>query len=102
MMKFGKIEDIWHWEWGRILAPLIWQKIPWICVLIFFKKAHVIGTHLNYLNKFIKTCCGYSFELPRLVEAIQMSTHSICYFKEVDNITWTAILSIRKCLTVGL
>ena len=29
-------------------------------------------------------CCGYSFELPRLVEAIQMSSHSICYYKEVD------------------
>ena len=27
--------------------------------------------------------CGYSFELP-LVEAIQMSTHNICFYKEVD------------------
>ena len=25
-------------------------------------------------------CCGYSFELPRLVEAIQMSYHNICFF----------------------
>ena len=33
---------------------------------------------------FIELCCGYSFELPRLVEAIQMSTHNICLFhKEV-------------------
>ena len=25
-------------------------------------------------------CCGYSFELPQLVEAIQMSYHNICFF----------------------
>ena len=29
-------------------------------------------------------CCGYSFELPRLVEAIQMSSHNICFYKELD------------------
>ena len=29
-------------------------------------------------------CCGYSFELPRLVEAIQMSTHNICFYEKVD------------------
>ena len=28
-------------------------------------------------------CCGYLFELPQLVEAIQMSTHNICFYKEV-------------------
>ena len=27
-------------------------------------------------------CCGYSFELHRLVDAIQMSTHNICLCKE--------------------
>ena len=29
-------------------------------------------------------CCGYSFELPGHVEAIQMSTHNICLSKEVN------------------
>ena len=29
-------------------------------------------------------CCGYPFELHRLVDAIQMSTHNICLYKEVD------------------
>ena len=33
---------------------------------------------------FIKTCCGYSFELHRQVDAIQMGTHNICLYKEVD------------------
>ena len=37
------------------------------------------------------TCCGYSFELPRLVEAIQMSSHNICLYKEVDKSTLTII-----------
>ena len=27
-------------------------------------------------------CCGYSFELHRQVDAIQMSTHNICLCKE--------------------
>ena len=40
-----------------------------------------VGMHLNYLNMFIKA----------YVEAIQMSTHNISYYKEIDNITWTAI-----------
>ena len=27
-------------------------------------------------------CCGYSFELDRLVDAIQMNTDNICLYKE--------------------
>ena len=26
MMKLGKIEDIWHWEWGPNFGPLNRQK----------------------------------------------------------------------------
>ena len=33
--------------------------------------------------------CWYSFELPRLVEAIQMIINKICFYKEVD--TWPVI-----------
>ena len=44
-------------------------------------KAYVEGTHLNCINKGI--CCGYLFELHRQVDAIQMSTHNICLYKEV-------------------
>ena len=29
-------------------------------------------------------CCGYSFELHRLFDAIQMGTHNILIYKEVD------------------
>ena len=36
-------------------------------------------------------CCGHSYELPRLVEAIQMSSHNICFYKGVDKSTLTVI-----------
>ena len=36
-------------------------------------------------------CCGYSFELPQLVKAIQMSSHNRCFYKEVDKSTLTVI-----------
>ena len=36
----------------------------------------------DFLYKSI--CCGYSFELHRQVNAIQMGTYSICLYKEVD------------------
>ena len=35
----------------------------------------------NFIYKGI--CCGHSFELHRQVDAIQMSTHNICLYKEV-------------------
>ena len=31
---------------------------------------------------------GVSFELRRLVEAIQMSSHNICFYTEVDKVYW--------------
>ena len=51
-----------------------------IFFLIFFIKAFVVGTHLNCLD----LCCGYSFELPRQVEAIQTSIHNIYFYKYKD------------------
>ena len=34
-------------------------------------------------------CYGYSFELPQQVEAIQMSTHNICFYKDnQEQIVW--------------
>ena len=35
-----------------------------------------------YLLLYKNICCGYSFELPRLVEAFQTSIHNICFYKE--------------------
>ena len=50
---------------------------------LVFNDAYVIFFS-DFLYKSI--CCGYSFELPQLVEAIQMSTHNICFYKEVDKV----------------
>ena len=36
----------------------------------------------DFLYKSI--CCGFAFELHRQVDAIQMGTHNICLYKEVD------------------
>ena len=50
-------------------------------------------------------CCGYSFELHRQVNAIQMSTHNICLYKEVKkkyiccNLKTTAFLD---CALIGV
>ena len=35
-----------------------------------------------YLLLYRNICCGYLFELPWQVEAIQTSTHNICFYKE--------------------
>ena len=42
--------------------------IDYAIFLIFFINAYVVGTHLNCID----------------VDAIQMSTHNICLYKEVD------------------
>ena len=50
-------------------------------------------------------CCGYSFELHRQVDAIQMGTHNICLYKEVDkkytgcNLKTTELLD---CALIGV
>ena len=55
----------------------------------FFIKTYVVGTHLNYID----------------VDAIQMSTHNICLFKEVDkkytgcNLKTTELLD---CALIGV
>ena len=44
------------------------------CVSVFFFS--------DFLYKSI--CFGYSYELHQQVDAIQMGTHNICLYKEVD------------------
>ena len=53
--------------------------------------------------------CGYSFELHRQVDAIQMGTHNTCLYKEVDkkytgcNLKTTELLDcvlIRVCAVI--
>ena len=50
-------------------------------------------------------CCGYSFELHRQVDAIQMGAHNVCLNKEVDkkytgcNLKTTELLD---CALIGV
>ena len=62
---------------------------------------------MQFLSDFLYKgiCCGYSFELHRQVDAIQMSTHNICLYKEVDkkytgcNLKTTELLD---CALIGI
>ena len=49
-------------------------------------------------------CCGYSFELHRQVDAIQMGSHNICLYKEVDK-KYTGcnlITELLDCALIGV
>ena len=47
-------------------------------------------------------CCGYSFELHRQVDAIQMSTHNISLCKEVNKRYTDCYLKTTKFLDCAL
>ena len=73
---------------SKLLGTLICGKICIYLLRIHYRKdqkrTYLIMTtqfHSDFLYK--GTCCGYSFELHRQVDAIQMSTHNICLCKEV-------------------
>ena len=52
--------------------------------LIFFFKAYVVGVYLNH------------------IKAIQVSTHNILFYREVDYETWAVVCRFRNCLIVHL
>ena len=54
----------------------------------------------DFLYKSI--CCGYPFELYRQADAIQIGTHNICLYKEVDKKYTSCILKTTKLLDCAL
>ena len=58
-----------------------------------------------FLIFFIKACRWYSFELHRLVDAIQMRTHNICLYKKVNK-KYTGCnlktMEIHECALIGI
>ena len=49
-------------------------------------------------------CCGYSFELHRQVDAIQMRTHNICLYKKVNK-KYTGCnktMEFHECALIGV
>ena len=75
--------------------------------MLHFKKINERLFVLFYLCDFLYKgiCCGYPFELHRLVDAIQMSTHNICLYKEVD-IKYTGCnlktMELLDCALIGV
>ena len=71
--------------------------------LIFFIKTDVVGTH--FFSDYKCICCGYSFELHRQVNVIQMGTHNICLYKEVGK-TYTGYnlktTELIDCALIGV
>ena len=90
-----------HFSFSKLLWKLV-VKYPLKersaedCMIGLFNDTYVISFS-DFLYKSI--CCGYLFELPQLVKAIQMSTHNICFYKVVDKNTLTIMKRLQKCLT---
>ena len=75
-------------QYKKIRTGLIWW---WLCD--FFS---------DFLFKSI--CCGYSFKLHRQVDAIQMSTHNLCLYKEVKKKRTLAVIwrLQNDCALIGV
>ena len=99
---------------SKLLGTLICGKICIYLPRIHYKKDQkrmylmmimrfFLGVFSDFLCKGI--CCGYSFELHRQVNAIQMSIHNICLYKEVKkkytgcNLKTTELLD---CVLIGI
>ena len=83
-------------------------------LLIFFVKTYVVGTHLNCINKsmqfkWVPTTYAFIKKQTKstlaVIDAIQMTTHNICLYKEVDkkytgcNLKTTELLD---CALIGV
>ena len=85
-----------YWPWQEAIGFIVHTVFDLITahtaisaqssyVVVFrLQSAYILST---FFYKGI--CCGYSFELHRLVDAIQMSTHNIGFFKENQGNTHT-------------
>ena len=87
---------------SKLLRTLICGKICIYLLRIHYKKdqkrTYLMMTAIfsDFLYKGI--CCEYSFELHRQVDAIQMSTHNISLYKEVNKRYTDCHLKTTKCL----
>ena len=95
---------------SKLLRTLICGKIYIYQLRIHYKKRSEknlfdddYAIFSDFLYKGI--CCGYSFELHRQVDAIQMSTHNISLYKEVNKRYTDCQLKTTKfldCALIGL
>ena len=92
---------------SKLLRTLICGKICIYLLRIHYKKRSEknlfdddYAIFSDFLYKGI--CCGYSFELHRQVDAIQMSTHNISLYKEVNKRYTDCHLKTTKFLDCAL
>ena len=93
-----------HLGFSKLLGTLICGKI---CGYTIKDQKKTYLMIMQFFSDFLYEgiCCGYSFELHRQVDAIQMSTHNICLYKEVDqkytgcNLKTTELLD---CVLIGV
>ena len=76
---------------GKVICNTIFNLINALCTLVF-----------QIRKLLVSICCWYSFELPRLVEAIQMCTNNICLYEEVDKSNLGCNLKSKKLIDCGL
>ena len=57
---------------------------------------------MRFVFLYKSICCGYSFELHRQVDAIQMGTHNICLYREVDKMYTGCNLKSKQLLDSAL
>ena len=78
-----------HLGFSKLLETLSCGKICIYLLRVHCKKDQE-RTYLKMITQLFSDflykgiCCGYSFELHRQVDAIQMSSHNICLYEEVD------------------
>ena len=81
-----------HLGFSKLLGTLSCGKICMYLLMVYLKKKknqkrkYLMMIMQFFLSDFLHKCicCGYSFELHRQFDAIQMSTHNIYLYKEVD------------------
>ena len=96
---------------SKLLGALISGKISIYLPVLRIPCKDQEKTYLMMIMRFFSDflykgiCCGYSFELHRQVNAIQIDTHNICLYKEVDkqytgcNLKTTELLD---CALIGV
>ena len=99
-----------HSGFSKLLGTLSCVKICINLLWVHYKKKDQKRTFdddyaiffPDFLHKGI--CCGYSFELHRQVDAIQMGTHNICLYKVDEKYTGCNLKNMKllDCVLIGV
>ena len=85
------ISSIFNWKesesWIMFTGKLLvirsnYRTYPYKCIVKQFRSLQITASVLFCLLLYKGICYGHSFELHQLVNAIQMSIHNICLYKE--------------------